>query len=76
MSVGWSDYHHLPWFLQSPEKIIFVENKMVNKLNQIALPIALIIVVLWIVMTYRKEKMQEKKEKIVETVLKFKKRKT
>ena len=49
---------------------------MVNKLNQIALPIALIIIVLWIVMTYRKEKMQEKKEKIVETVLKFKKRKT
>ena len=49
---------------------------MVNKLNQIALPIALIIIVLWIVMTYRKEKMQEKKEKTVETMLKFMKRKT
>lgn len=47
---------------------------MVNKLNQFALPIALIIVVLWIVMTYRKEKMEEKKEKTVETMLKFMKK--
>jgi len=49
---------------------------MVNKINQIALPIALIIVVLWIVMTHRKEKMQEKKEKTVETMLKFMKKRT
>lgn len=49
---------------------------MVNKLNQIALPIALIIVILWNVMTYRKEEMQEKKEKTVETMLKFMKKRT
>ena len=46
------------------------------KTNQLALPLALIIVVTWILMTYRKEKMEEKKKKTVDTMFKFMQKRT
>lgn len=49
---------------------------MTNRLNQIIIPIAVIIVVTWMVMRYRTEKLQEKKENQVQTMLKFMKKRT